>query len=160
MNHQEEMQKTLQRNLHRNKPENQPQNLHQNQAAQYVRSTDIVRLGMGPTLSDAAIFNGTVHLAGQVADDVTKNIAGQTLEVLAHVDRLLGEAGSDRSRILMCQIFLASIKDLDAMNQVWNGWVAQGHAPPRATVEAKLARPEWLVEIVVTAAVAAATVAA
>ena len=149
-----------QQEMHQNQQQNQQKNQQQNQTAQFAPSTDIVRLGMGPTLSDAAICNGIVHLAGQVADDATKNIAGQTLEVLAHVDRLLAKAGSDRSRILMCQIFLANIRDFDAMNQVWNGWVAEGYAPPRATVEAKLARPEWLVEVVVTAAVAAATAAA
>jgi enamine deaminase RidA (YjgF/YER057c/UK114 family) len=117
------------------------------------KAPEIVRLGMGPTLSEAAICNGIIYLAGQVADDLSKNISGQTAEVLAHVGRLLADAGSDRSRILMCQIFLADIKDFDAMNQVWSGWVTPGHAPPRATVQAKLARPEWLVEIVVTAAV-------
>jgi enamine deaminase RidA (YjgF/YER057c/UK114 family) len=118
-----------------------------------AQAPGIVRLGMGPTLSEAAICNGIVYLAGQVADDLSKNISGQTAEVLAHVGRLLADVGSDRSRILMCQIFLADIKDFDAMNQVWSGWIAPGHAPPRATVQAKLARPEWLVEIVVTAAV-------
>lgn len=113
---------------------------------------DIKRLHVGKTLSEAAIHNGIIYLAGQVAEDVTHNIAGQTREVLAHIDRLLAEAGSDKSCILMCQIFIADIKDFDAMNAVWNEWVADGHAPPRATVEAKLAKPEWLVEMVVTAA--------
>ena len=111
----------------------------------------IVRLHVGAMLSDAAICNGTVYLAGQVADDLTGNIDGQTREVLAHVDRLLAEAGTDKSRILMCQVFLADIKDFDGMNHVWQGWVAPDNAPPRATVEAKLARPQLLVEMVVTA---------
>ena len=111
----------------------------------------ITRLHVGATLSDTAICNGTVYLAGQVADDLTRNIDGQTREVLAHIDRLLAEAGSHKSRILMCQVFLADIKDFDGMNHVWQGWVAPDNAPPRATVEAKLARPEWLVEMVVTA---------
>lgn len=112
----------------------------------------IQRLHVGSTLSEVAIHRGTVYLAGQVADDTTHNIDGQTREVLAHVDRLLAEAGSDKSKILMCQIYLADIKDFDGMNKVWNAWVAPVNAPPRATVEAKLARPEWLVEMVVTAA--------
>ncbi len=73
--------------------------------------------------------------------------------MLGHIDRLLAEAGSDKTRILMCQIFLADLKDFAAMNAVWNEWVPAGHTPPRATVQAKLARPELLVEIVVTAAV-------
>lgn len=112
----------------------------------------IKRLHVGKTLSEAAIYNGTVYLAGQVAEDLTQDIAGQTREVLGHVDRLLAEAGSDKSRILSCQIFLADIKDFPGMNAVWNEWVADGQAPPRATVEAQLAKSEWLVEMVVTAA--------
>lgn len=112
----------------------------------------ITRLHVGKTLSEAAIHNGTVYLAGQVAEDLAQDIAGQTREVLGHIDRLLAEAGSDKSRILMCQIFIADMKHFDGMNAAWSEWVADGHAPPRATVEAKLAKPEWLVEMVVTAA--------
>lgn len=113
---------------------------------------DIERPHVGKTLSEAAIHNGTIYLAGQVAEDLTQNIEGQTREILGHIDRLLAEAGSDKTRILMCQIFIADVKDFPAMNTVWNDWVASGRAPPRATVEAKLAKPEWLVEMVVTAA--------
>jgi len=113
---------------------------------------DIKRSHVGKRLSEMAIHNGTVYLAGQVAEDVTHNIEGQTREVLANIDRLLNEAGSDKTRILMCQVFLADIKDSADMNAVWDAWVADGHAPPRATVEAKLAKTEWLVEMVVTAA--------
>lgn len=113
---------------------------------------DIQRLHVGKRLSEVAIHQGTAYLAGQIAEDVTHNIEGQTREVLAHVDRLLAEVGSDKTRILMCQIFLADIKDIVGMNAVWDEWVAAGAAPPRATVEAKLARADCLVEIVVTAA--------
>ena len=115
---------------------------------------EIKRLHVGPRLSEAAIHDGVVYLAGQIADDVTQNIDGQTREVLAHVDRLLAEAGSDKSRILLCQIFLADIKDIASMNAVWDAWVSAGRTPPRATVQAMLARPELLVEVVVTAALA------
>lgn len=115
---------------------------------------EIKRLHVGSRLSEAAIYNGVIYLAGQIADDTTHNIEGQTREVLAHVDRLLAEAGSDKTRILICQIFLADIKDIAAMNAVWDAWVPHGHAPPRATVQAMLARPELLVEVVVTAALA------
>nr|WP_314625734.1 RidA family protein [uncultured Noviherbaspirillum sp.] len=115
---------------------------------------EIKRLHVGPRLSEAAIHNGVVYLAGQIADDTTQNIDGQTREVLSHVDRLLSEAGSDNTRILMCQIFLADIKDIAAMNAIWDAWVPSGHTPPRATVQAMLARPELLVEVVVTAALA------
>ncbi len=113
---------------------------------------DIQRLHVGKRLSEVAVHQGTVYLAGQIAEDLTHNIEGQTREVLAHVDRLLAEVGSDKTRILMCQIFLADIKDIAGMNAVWDEWVAAGAAPPRATVEAKLARADCLVEIVVTAA--------
>lgn len=113
---------------------------------------DIKRLHVGKSLSEAAIHNGTVYLAGQIAEDATQNIQGQTREVLGHIDRLLAEAGSDKTCILMCQIFIADVMDFAGMNEVWNEWVPAGHTPPRATVEAKLAKPEWLVEMVITAA--------
>lgn len=113
---------------------------------------EIKRLHVGKTLSEVAIHNGTVYLAGQIAEDLTQDIAGQTREVLGHIDRLLAEVGSDKSRILMCQIFLSDLKNFDGMNAVWNKWVAEGNSPPRATVESRLAKPEWLVEMVVTAA--------
>lgn len=112
----------------------------------------IQRLHVGPTLSEVAIHRGTIYLAGQVADDTTLDMAGQTREVLAHVDRLLHEAGSDRSRILMCQIYLPDLANFAAMNAVWNAWVTPGQTPPRATVQAALANPAWLIEVVVTAA--------
>lgn len=113
---------------------------------------DIQRLHVGETLSEVAIHNGTVYLAGQIAEDLTQDIAGQTREVLGHVDRLLAEAGSDKSRILMCQIFLADGRDFASMNAVWNEWVAKGSSPPRATVEAGLVNSSRLIEVVVTAA--------
>lgn len=113
---------------------------------------EIKRLHVGKTLSEVAIHNGTVYLAGQIAEDLTQDIAGQTREVLGHIDRLLAEAGSNKSRILMCQIFISDMKHFAAMNEVWNEWVVDGNSPPRATVEAKLAKPEWLVEMIVTAA--------
>lgn len=112
----------------------------------------IKRFHVGKTLSEIAVHGDTIYLAGQIAEDTTHGIEGQTREVLGHVDRLLAEAGSDKSHILMCQIFLADIKDYAGMNAAWNEWVSEGHAPPRATVEARLAKTEWLVEMVVTAA--------
>ncbi|WP_395827486.1 RidA family protein [Collimonas sp.] len=112
----------------------------------------IQRLHVGKRLSEVAIRNGTVYLAGQLAEDTTQNIEGQTRETLGHIDRLLAEAGSDKHHILSCQIYLADVKDFDGMNAVWDEWVAAGNSPPRATVEAKLARSEILIEIVVVAA--------
>jgi len=113
---------------------------------------DIKRLHVGKNLSEAAIHNGTIYLAGQIAEDTTQDIGGQTREVLSHIDRLLQEAGSDKTRILMCQIFIADMAHFSGMNAAWGEWVAEGQSPPRATVEARLAKPEWLVEMVVTAA--------
>jgi len=113
----------------------------------------VQRFDVGARLSEMAVHNGTAYLAGQVADDATQDAAGQTRQVLAAVDALLARAGTDKSRVLMAQIFLADLTDFAAMNAVWDAWVVPGHTPPRATVQAKLAKPEWKVEIVVTAAV-------
>lgn len=113
----------------------------------------IQRFDVGPRLSEMAIHNGVVYLAGQVAEDATQGIAGQTQQVLAEIDALLAKAGSDKTRILRAQIYLADIADFDAMNRAWDAWVVPGEAPARATVQAPLARPGWKVEIVVTAAI-------
>lgn len=112
----------------------------------------IQRFDVGPRLSEMAVHNGTAYLAGQVAADATQDIRGQTRQVLAAVDALLARAGTDKSKILMAQIFLPDLADFAGMNEVWEAWVAPGNAPPRATVQARLARPEWRVEVVVTAA--------
>ncbi len=113
----------------------------------------IKRLHVGPRLSQAVICNGMVFLAGQVASDTTEDVSGQTRQVLAAIDRLLAEAGSDKSRLLSAQIFLADMADFPAMNKVWETWVVPGQTPARATVEAAMASPKYLVEIVVTAAI-------
>jgi enamine deaminase RidA (YjgF/YER057c/UK114 family) len=113
----------------------------------------IQRFDVGARLSEMAVHNGTVYLAGQIADDATQDIAGQTRQVLAAVDALLARAGSDKSKILMVQIYLADLADFDGMNAVWDAWVSTGNAPPRATVQAALAKPGWKIEVVVTAAV-------
>lgn len=112
----------------------------------------IQRFHVGDRLSEMAIHNGTVYLAGQVPETPGKDIRGQTAEVLAAIDKLLAEAGTNKSRILMTQIFLADLADFDGMNAVWDAWVTPGHTPPRATVQARLARPQWRIEVVVTAA--------
>ncbi len=110
------------------------------------------RFDVGARMSEMAVHNGVVYLAGQVAEDASADVGGQTRQVLAAVDRLLARGGSDKSRILRAQIFLADMADFPAMNAVWDAWVVPGHTPPRATVQALLARPEWKVEMVVTAA--------
>jgi enamine deaminase RidA (YjgF/YER057c/UK114 family) len=114
----------------------------------------IKRLHSGPRMSQAVVCNGMVFLAGQVADDARQDVSGQTAQVLAAIDKLLAEAGSDKSRLLTAQIFLADMADFAAMNKVWESWVVPGQTPARATVEAAMAAPGYLVEIVVTAAVA------
>lgn len=113
----------------------------------------IKRMEVGARMSEIAVHNGTVYLAGQIADDASEDISGQTAQVLAAIDALLGSAGSDRSKILMAQIFLADLADFPGMNVVWDAWVVPGQTPPRATVQAALAKPGWKIEIVVTAAV-------
>ncbi|MBJ7310661.1 RidA family protein [Rugamonas sp. CCM 8940] len=113
---------------------------------------EIKRLYVGKRLSEVAIHNSTVYLAGQIAEDTTQDIQGQTREVLGHVDRLLAEAGSDKTCVLSCQIYIADLAHFAGMNEEWDNWVPSGHTPPRATVEAKLADPAVLVEIVIVAA--------
>jgi len=112
----------------------------------------IQRFDVGARLSEMAVYNGVCYLAGQVAGDDTQDIAGQTRQVLAAIDALLARAGTDKGKLLMCQIFITDLADFPAMNEVWEAWLPAGHAPPRATVEATLARPGWKVEMVVTAA--------
>jgi enamine deaminase RidA (YjgF/YER057c/UK114 family) len=111
----------------------------------------IQRLHIGKRLSEAAIYNNTIYLAGQVAEDNSQDIVGQTKQVLTAIDKLLAEAGSDKTKILQVTIFIADMKDFPGMNSVWDEWVVQGATPPRATVQASLAKPEWRVEMVVVA---------
>jgi enamine deaminase RidA (YjgF/YER057c/UK114 family) len=113
----------------------------------------IQRFDVGPRMSEMAIYNGVAYLAGQVAGDISLDISGQTQQVLAEIDALLARAGTDKSKILMANIFIADINEFSGMNAVWDAWVAANHTPPRATVEARLAKPGYKVEIVVSAAV-------
>lgn len=112
----------------------------------------IQRYDAGPRMSEMVVHNGTIYLAGQIADDDDADIAGQTRQVLAAIDALLARASSDKSKILRAEIFLADLADFGAMNAVWETWVVPGQTPARATVQAALANPKWKVEIVVTAA--------
>jgi enamine deaminase RidA (YjgF/YER057c/UK114 family) len=112
----------------------------------------VQRFDVGARLSEMAVHNGVCYLAGQVAADGSQDITGQTRQVLAQIDALLARAGTDKSKILMCQIFITDLADFPGLNAVWEQWVAPGNAPPRATVKAQLAKPEWRVEMVVTAA--------
>jgi enamine deaminase RidA (YjgF/YER057c/UK114 family) len=113
-------------------------------------SQDLQRLHVAARYSEAAIFNGVVYLAGMVPECEATDISSQTADVLRQVEQRLAEAGSDKTRILRTQIYL---KDITAMNAVWDAWVVAGSAPPRATVQAELADPAYRIEVVVTAAV-------
>jgi len=109
---------------------------------------------MGARMSAAVVHNDTVYLAGQVADATKgKSVAEQTAEVLSIIDRLLAEAGSDKSKILSATIYLPDISTFAQMNGEWDKWVSAGNTPARATVEARLAAPDYKVEIAVIAAV-------
>jgi enamine deaminase RidA (YjgF/YER057c/UK114 family) len=113
----------------------------------------IKRFETGPRMSQAVVHGNTVYLAGQVADDPRADVRGQTVQVLASIDRLLAAAGTDKTRILSATIYLADIGTFAQMNAAWDAWVPQGHTPARATVEARLAAPQYKVEIQVLAAV-------
>ena len=121
---------------------------------------EIIRHHVGARLSESAVYGGVVYLAGMVPESGETDIQGQTRDVLAQIDRHLQEAGSDKTRLLRVEIFLANIADIGAMNVVWDQWVSAGSAPPRATVEAKLANPAYKIEVVATAAVKAESLSA
>ena len=112
---------------------------------------DIKRIETGNRMSMAVVHNGTVYLAGQVGKP-GESVTDQTREVLAQVDRLLAEAGTDKTRILSAQIWLADISTFAEMNAVWDAWLPAGCAPARACVQARLAKPEYRVEMALTAA--------
>ena len=112
----------------------------------------IKRINAGPRMSGAVVHGNTVYLAGQVADDGSADMKGQTKQVLARIDKLLAEAGTDKSKLLSANIWITDMKNFAEMNAVWDGWVSAGNTPARATVEAGLAAPPYSVEIMVTAA--------
>ena len=111
----------------------------------------IRRIEPGPRMSQAVVHGNTAYLAGQVGAP-GESVTAQTRAVLAQIDRLLAEAGSDKSRILSATIWLAVIADFAAMNSVWDNWVDPANPPARATGESRLAAPEYRVEIIVVAA--------
>ncbi len=112
----------------------------------------IQRLHIGKRLSEMTVHGDTIYLAGQVAEDASQDITGQTKQILAAIDKLLGEAGSDKTKILSTTIYITDMANFPAMNAVWDTWVVQGNTPCRATVEAKLANANYKVEIQVIAA--------
>lgn len=116
-------------------------------------NSDITLLDTGPRMSQAAIYNNTIYLAGQVGTP-GDSVADQTKSCLEKVDALLARAGSDKTRIVQTTIWMADMAQFNEMNAVWDAWVPEGRAPARATGEAKLATPQHLVEVIVVAATA------
>ncbi len=112
----------------------------------------IKRIGVGPRMSQAVIHGDTVYLAGQVAANPVPSVARQTKQILGQIDKLLKEAGSNKSKLLKANIWLSDIRSFDEMNEVWDAWVSKDNTPARATVEARLAGEQYLVEIMVVAA--------
>lgn len=114
--------------------------------------SEIQRHNVGPRMSEAIIYNGVLYLAGQVPQNADADEATQTHEVLETVEKLLEKYGSDKSRILTCQIFLSDISKFAIMNEVWDAWVVAGCTPTRATLQAPLAHPKKFIEVIVSAA--------
>ena len=113
----------------------------------------IQRFEVGPRMSQCVVHGNTVYTAGQVAQGARGgSVAEQTRDILATIDRLLAQAGTDKSKLLTANIWLADIATFEEMNKVWDAWVTPGSPPARACVESTLAHPDYTVEIMVTAA--------
>jgi len=113
----------------------------------------IERHDIGPRMSKAVVHGDTVYLAGIVADNPKgKNVTEQTKDIVSQIDGLLAKAGTDKTKLLSANIFITDMANFAEMNAVWDAWVVPGHTPARATVEAKLAAPDYKVEIMVVAA--------
>ena len=119
----------------------------------------IKRINPGPRLSQAVVHGDTVYVAGQVAADTGADAAGQTRQILGAIENLLAQGGSDKSKILWANVWLADMGDYNAMNGEWEAWIPKGQTPARATVEARLAAPQYRVEIACVAAAGAARAA-
>ncbi len=113
----------------------------------------IKRYEVGPLLSGAAAHGGIVYLAGLAADDLTQDIRGQTKQTLANIDRVLAQAGSDKSKLLRVEVWLADIGNFDSMNEVYQAWLDPENVPARVCVESRLWDDAAQVEIMVTAVV-------
>ena len=112
----------------------------------------VKRINAGPRMSSAVVHGGTVYLAGLTADDAKADVKGQTKQILDDIDRLLAKCGSNKSKVLQATIWVTDIRNRAPMNEVWSAWVDPKSLPARACIEAKLADPKALVEIMVTAA--------
>ena len=115
--------------------------------------SEIKRINAGKRMSDVVVHNGVAYLSGKVPGDTSLDVEGQTKDVLNTIDQLLAAAGTDKSKILSAQIFLPNMAEFAGMNRAWDAWVSPDNAPARATIEARLANPDYKVEIMVIAAV-------
>ena len=113
----------------------------------------IKRHGVGPRLSQAVVHGDTVYLAGMVAADPSADAKGQTQQILKKIDETLAAVGSHKSKILSATVYVANMGVYGDMNAAWDAWVDPANTPARATVEARLASPEYLVEIMAVAAI-------
>ena len=113
----------------------------------------IARYDSGPRLSRMVTYNGIAYLAGLTADNTSADVKGQTAEILAKIDQYLAKAGTSKSKLLTAQIWLPDIATFNEMNAAWEAWIDPKNPPARATVESRLAGPQYLVEIMVTAAI-------
>ncbi len=120
---------------------------------------EITRYEMGPRFSEMTVVDvgnaKMIYLAGQVAENTSLDVGGQTREILQFVDRLLAKAGADKTNVVTARIYLSSVGDYAAMNAAWDDWVAPGHTPARSTTGARLIHPDYKVEIEMTAAIKA-----
>ena len=116
------------------------------------KSANIVRFDPDQRLSDMVEFNGTLYLAGQVGEDMTSDMRGQTESVLRQIDRLLARGGSDKSKLLSAVVFVSDMRLKPKMDEAWMAWMDPAHSPARATVEARLGSADTLVEIMCVAA--------
>jgi enamine deaminase RidA (YjgF/YER057c/UK114 family) len=112
----------------------------------------ITRNHIGPRMSQAVEYNGVVYLAGQVGDEPEADVATQTKQILARIDKLLAECGSDKSKLLWAQLWVTDMRNFAAMNEVWDAWIDPANPPVRAGLCSALAAPEWKVEIMVMGA--------
>jgi enamine deaminase RidA (YjgF/YER057c/UK114 family) len=113
----------------------------------------IQRIMPGDRMSRVVVHHGTAYFSGLVPDNMFDGFEEQMKDVLNKIDSLLAELGSDKTKILSAVIYLPDIDHFSRMNTIWDSWVVAGQAPARATVGAKLARPEYMIEIMITAAV-------
>ena len=117
-----------------------------------VQHADIQKLNINQVMSAVTIFNKVVYLSGQVPKNTQQDIIGQTQEILATIDQLLLEANTDKSRLLSAHVYIKNLDDFATFNTIWIDWLEGCVAPSRATIQADLVNPDWLIEIAVIAA--------